>query len=673
MTGAMHGSMSRCWVIMAVWWAVAPAAAGVVEEPTRAEESAFRAAVERVASAVVRVEPAAPSEAAITAAAEAAPGGGPSTGVVVDGPKGWIVTSAFAVPDDASDAVVVLADGKRLAAGVRARDRSRGLVLLAVDPLPAAALLEPAPRGELAAGQWSIAVGRGWSHATPAISVGIVSAVHRAWGRAVQTDASVSPANYGGPLLDIAGRVIGVLAPLPADTAGMPLGTELYDAGIGFAVPFEDVLRFVGRTSRGEPVAAGILGITYRSADIINGEPVIGSCRQGSPAALAGLRPGDRILRIDGRKVTRVADVRHAIAPRYAGDEVEVVVGREVRGGEPREMTVRITLAEALPPWRRAVLGLLPAARPEADAEGGLDVAWVLPGGPAASAGVAVGDRIDSVSVIGEDGEGEAVAVRSPDTLGSLLAGLDPGAVVELGISRHGRSSRRRITTAAMPAVVPAADAFNAAGDGDPAAGSNDAAVVVRLEGADVARPMLAVMPRDGTGPVGVLVYCAPPRGPLPDSEALAWKMAVARHGIAVVLPGSGDPQQWSIDDVPALRRGLAALHRKRPLDPGRIALAGAAAGGSFAWLAADRLGGMVRGVALLDAVLPRQAKISPAEPGRTRWVLLGPPEGDRARRLEEDRARLVAAGIPLGDVVADGAGPPADLLCRWVRVLGML
>jgi serine protease Do len=192
-----------------VAFSCAPSAA----EPTLAEEGAFQAAVARVAGAVVRIEPLALT--AVTSGPEAAPGSGASTGTVVA--PGFVLTTAFAVPDDVSDAVVVLPDGGRRAAKVKARGRSRGLVLLAVSGLPEGSGVVPVPRKALKPGQWAIAVGRGWSAAAPNVAVGIVSATNRAWGRAVQTDAAVSPVNYGGPLVDVAGRVIGVLAPLPAE------------------------------------------------------------------------------------------------------------------------------------------------------------------------------------------------------------------------------------------------------------------------------------------------------------------------------------------------------------------------------------------------------------------------------------------------------------------------
>jgi hypothetical protein len=71
---------------------------------------------------------------------------------------------------------------------------------------------------------------------------------------------------------------------------------------------------------------------------------------------------------------------------------------------------------------------------------------------------------------------------------------------------------------------------------------------------------------------------------------------------------------------------------------------------------------------------LPRATKLEPPEPGRSRWVLMGQEgEGDVARRIAADRRRLEAAGFPVGTVAADGVAPPADLLCRWNVLLGLL
>ena len=647
---------------------LAATAAAARAEPTLAEEAAFRAAVARIAAAVVRIELLALSTTA-GGSAEAAAGTGPSTGTAVA--AGLVLTTAFAIPADVNEAVVVLPDGARRAARVRARDNARGLVALAVEGLPEPPPLEAVPRESLRPGQWAIGVGRGWSASAPSVAVGIVSATSRAWGRGVQTDAAVSPVNYGGPLVDIAGRVIGILAPLPADTAGLTEGTELYDAGIGFAVPLDDVLAVLPRLARGESLEPGTLGIGYRSRDPINGEPVIASVRQGSPAARAGLAPGDRIVAIDGRPVTRIADARHAIGPKRAGDELAVSVERRRAADPPTRVEARAVLVAELPPWRRTVIGILASSAADGDERGPLRVGWLLPGGPAEKAGLAVGDVIEAIA----DGrEGGATPLDGRGSAAGVLAGVEPGTPVTLSVRRDGVVREIVVETAAMPGDVPAdGPPVEAAGD-DPLAGPLDAVEVVRLAGADVTDPALAVVPR-GAGPVGALVWTGSPQGKLAEDEAAIWKAAAARHGVAVILPGSIDPAAWSRDDLPGVVRALAALAARRPIDPARIAVAGAGGGAAFAWVAGERLGGTAGGVAVVGTALPRRADVKRAEPGGGRWVLLG-PGGDEAtrQRVEADRLRLDEAGYPTG-VLEEGTAdaPPIELLCRWVAMLGLL
>lgn len=628
-------------------------------EPTLAEERAFAAAVERVAGAVVRLEPVGGSATTLGGGAEAVPGSGPTSGLVID-PAGWIVTTAFGVPVDTTSVVVVRADGSRAAARAVGRDAARNLVLLRGPAVPEAPALEVAPRAELAAGQWAIGIGRGWTHAAPNVSVGIVSAVNRAWGRGVQTDAATSPANYGGALVDIRGRVIGLVAPLPADTAGMPTGTELYDAGIGFAVPLEDILAVRSRLEAGETLEPGILGIAYRSRDLLNGDPVIGSCRQGSPAAGAGLRAGDRIVAVDGRPVVRIADVRHALGRRFAGDTVAVTVAR----GEER-VDVTITPVASLPPWRRAVVGLVPAAT---DARG-IRVGWVLPGSGAATAGIVAGDVLET-AVTGAGAERVATDLDDARTLAGLLAGLEPGATVSLGRRRGDALETVECVTTAAPGEPPG-DA-PATIDFDPAAGLSGESTVVALGGADVDNPAVAVLPA-GEGPRGVLVYLGAPHGRATEAEAEPWRAAAGRHGVAVVIPGSAEPDRWTRGDIPAIDRALAALKSRTRLDRSRVAFAGRGAGGGFAWMAAERVRAQVRGVAILDTGLPRQATIRPAEPGTGLWVLLGQGRGDLERLVADDRRRLEAAGITVGTLTVQGDAPPTEALANWVTLLGLL
>src|SRR5438067_6584986 len=113
------------------------------------------------------------------------------------------------------------------------------------------------PKKELKVGQWAIALGRTLDlkqkkDTPPSISIGIVSALNRIWGKALQTDAKVSPVNYGGPLVDIQGRVQGILIPASQRKEGETAGFEWYDSGIGFAVPMEDVLAMLPRLKEGK-------------------------------------------------------------------------------------------------------------------------------------------------------------------------------------------------------------------------------------------------------------------------------------------------------------------------------------------------------------------------------------------------------------------------------------
>lgn len=637
------------------------------DDPGGFEEEAFKAAVARVAGAVVRIEPVGISTAELGASAEATPAAGPSTGTVVA--DGRVMTTSFAVPKDVPEAIVVLPSGRRTAGRVVGRDLSRGLVLLEVDAAAATELVvpEPAPRADLAVGQWTLAVGRTWDIATPSVAVGVLSATSRAWGKAVQTDASVSPANYGGPLVDIRGRVIGILAPLPADTAGMTSGTELYDAGIGFAVPLDDILRVLPNLRDGRSLAPGILGIGYASRDPFTAPATIATCRAGSPAAKAGLRTGDTIVAADGRPVTRIAELRTILAPKYAGDTIDLRVER--RGSQGSEqVALQAKLAESLPPWRRPMIGVVPVrtAADDVAAGSGVEVDWVWPESPAARAGVERGDRVLSIA----EANGSLQPVDSAALLAGAIGGLEAGGAVTVTLRRDTTERTVDLTTVPLPPVVPAGAA--------PVAEPTAPATVERLEAAEVARPPLVVLPDAKAGPLGVLVYLGPPpgagEGAAGSKEADPWLEAAARHRIAIVLPTAADPQRWGRDDVRAVARALDSLRARRPVDASRIAVAGRGPGGAFAWLVAEALGPAVRGVALLDAGLPRQAVIEPTEPGRSRWVLFAVPLTGGPPKVDADKATLDANGYQVGvlpDVLGDA--PPAEELCRWVESLGLL
>src|SRR5262249_28458348 len=152
---------------------------------------------------------------------------------------GYIVTSTFNFLRKPPVITVVLADGQRHVARLLGRDETRKLCLLKIDGVTNLAVPQIAPRAELRVGQWTIAIWLGLGGPQPEIWAGILSATSRISGKAVQSDANTSPANYGGPLVDLDGRVIGICVPLTPGAQQEAAGAQWYDSGIGFAVPLD--------------------------------------------------------------------------------------------------------------------------------------------------------------------------------------------------------------------------------------------------------------------------------------------------------------------------------------------------------------------------------------------------------------------------------------------------
>ena len=248
---------------------------------------------------------------------------GPTTGIIYE-PDGWILTSSFNFVRDPSHVTVRLADGRQFVADLVARDRVRKLALLKID---AADLPTPqwSEASGIRVGQTAIALGRGFGGTQPSVTVGIVSALGRMLGNAVQTDAKLSPANYGGPLIDLDGRCLGICVPM-AQRPGDLAGVELYDAGVGFALHDQRVREIVQELKTGKSFDRGWLGVQidnrYREALKIS------SVANPSPVWELGIRVGDLITQANGNEIRNIGHLRKAIYMVPAGEPVWIVVRR---------------------------------------------------------------------------------------------------------------------------------------------------------------------------------------------------------------------------------------------------------------------------------------------------------------------------------------------------------
>lgn len=325
------------WLIAATL--ALPAAAGGQSDalPPAVLARVIEAAVQAAVPATVRIDTIGGVAPGRADAALPQPAGGPATGVVWSS-DGLLVTSLYPFLREPALTTVRTADGRRHVARLIGQDHVARLALLRID---AAGLALPAhcPPAERRVGRWAVALGYGHGGAAPAVSVGIISAQDRIGGLAVQTDARISPVHYGGPLIDVEGRLIGVCVPL-APQPDLLAGTEWYDSGIGFAIPPEIVAQRVQRMLRQKVLRPAALGAALRDAAQTAEGPVVHALADG-PAAQAGLRPGDVLLAIDGQPVPDVCRLRRLLMQRCAGDEVQLDYRR---GGVCRR--VRLTLAD---------------------------------------------------------------------------------------------------------------------------------------------------------------------------------------------------------------------------------------------------------------------------------------------------------------------------------------
>jgi serine protease Do len=268
------------------------------------------------------------------------------SGVIVDA-KGYILTNRHVV--EKADRIRVRFEddppGVQHDAKVIGADQETDLAVIKVEvdhPLPAAKM---GNSDGMQVGDWVLAIGSPFGQ-QGTVTAGIVSAKGRdiVPGRQfqtfIQTDAAINPGNSGGPLVNLNGEVIGINTAILSETNAY--------AGIGFALPSKTVVDVYNQLTGPEhKVSRGSIGIMFDAVENPaiarvygsgTGVP-ISSVVAGSPADQAGLKVGDTITSVDGKKVTKGTELVADIAARKPGSKVSLSF---LRNGKPQETSVTI-------------------------------------------------------------------------------------------------------------------------------------------------------------------------------------------------------------------------------------------------------------------------------------------------------------------------------------------
>lgn len=624
------------------------------------EEAAFRAAAARVAPSVVAIE----TIGGLDRLGELIVGTGPTCGVIVSD-DGYVISSTFNFAHKPASIIVSLNDGRRAPAKLVARDEVRKLVLLKIEAakLPVA---ETAPESDIAVGIWSIAIGRSFEAEKPNVSVGIISAVNRIWGKAIQTDAKISPANYGGPLVDIRGRVLGVLVPMSPNEKDDESGVEWYDSGIGFAVTMQHIERVLPRLKKGEDLKAGVVGIRFKGKNIYADPPLIQQARANSPAYTAGLRRGDRITAVQGKPVELQVQVMEAIQSRYAGDKLKVTIARGPDGKETFERELQ--LIDKLEPYKRPYLGFLVERNGK---DGANVVRQVFADSPAAAKDLKPGDKVEAVN---------GAAVKGRDALRLAVADAEAGKPIKVEVSRDGKKLTLDLTPAEQPETVPAKltpakDAPADLGNGD---STDDEPVIIKL--AEFKNECKLYIPDtyEEKRPHGVVLLLHPEGGfPADTLAALVkqWLPHCRRDGLLLAVPAAAAKEaKWALTDLEFIGKAIDRVAEQYAVDPARVVAHGIEEGSVVAMRIAAQFPERVRAAVLVNSpTLGGAFEADPAEPFSL-YIATSEQLPSEARiksvvaNLRKQFLPIVLRSLPKSAEYLDDA-QLAELL-RWIDVL---
>lgn len=649
------------------------------------EQQAVNAAVSAVADSVVQIN----TVGGLDRLDQRVLAQGPTTGVIVS-QDGYIVSSAFNFVQEPSSILVRLPSGEQLPAEMIGRDDNRMLVLLKVsaeDPLPTPTA---APAGDVRPGDWAVALGRTFSHERVSLSVGIVSALNRMHGRALQTDANVSASNYGGPLVDIQGRVLGILVPMAPPTGNgeesyLMAGSEFYDSGIGFAVPLSQVQDVLERWKNERDLHRGLLGVGLKAGNAYSTPAEITAVWPRSAASQAGLKAKDRIVSVDGHPIKSQNDLRFRVTPRYAGDELELTI-RRGRGADAKEITTTVELSAKLPVFKHAFLGILPErslpaalaeehkeaehkeaedkeARKQSSSEEPADakdagdeseaarliIRGVWPESGADEAGIQDGDRLVSL--------GDETVTSWAEAL-EKLDSHSPGEKLSVEINRDDEKQELLVTLEELPTKILPSSFTELKEKTEPKDNASGARELEELKLPEMSQAARYITP-SGDGPApGLLLWLGDAGKEAAEALARQWSDACERDRLIVLIPEPADKAGWSADDQEYLARLLQTAIGRFGVDRRRIVVAGRGKAGQLAYAMAFAFRKEVDGVIVVDSPLPRTLELPDNGPNQRLAVLsIETANTPLGQLLRDDRQQLIEKGYPATQISVDREG----------------
>ncbi len=339
--GGVVGGSATYWWLQRSRPAVAASAAPALASPAISSPAAARTAGDTV-SAVRAVAPAVVTVVNELAQQVVQTPFGPMTtdqagkatgsGVIIDR-AGYVITNNHVV-EGAQTLSVVYADGSTHAARLIGRDSYADLAVIKVDDaVPAAAQLGDSDA--LQQGEPVVAIGSPLGEFQNTVTAGVVSGLHRAVDQMenlIQTDAAINHGNSGGPLINLAGQVIGI------NTLVVRGNTGDAAEGLGFAIPASTVRDVTTQLIESGKVDRPYLGVDHimLTADIaqqLGLQPTSGELLRrvyaDSPAAAAGLQRGDIVTAIDGAALNRETTLTAVLMRHKAGDRLRLTVLRQ--------------------------------------------------------------------------------------------------------------------------------------------------------------------------------------------------------------------------------------------------------------------------------------------------------------------------------------------------------